>query len=315
MSLITIQVLARVHLDLKGAPCVSLRFHTVAHGSANPSPTWGIWSILNPCIRTWILTVLLLSTAASSQQNDGSYPKDSPDGRFVLYTEDEEVYLAPSDGESRPRQVGKGTALGWDPAGQNRFAWWRFELREDSFGFEDRVPVVYFGQPDNDEITELVLGYLDWDVLGWWEPGIAYVTVAGWGVVSFQTQWVTVTGLDTGQSWSTGACKTWTVVYSAATQRFAYLWEEAEPSDPPPDDFSPDRGLFVEPLEGERWEIGDGLEAYWIEWSPDGQRLLFELDGVRFVAEGDSLQHFRPLDDLPTGARAATWGQIKNLHR
>ena len=119
-------------------------------------------------------------------------------------------------------------------------------------------------------------------------PGIAYVTVAGWGVVSFQTQWVTVTDPNTGQSWSTGACKTWTVVYSAATQRFAYLWSEAEPSDPPPDDFSPGRGLFVEPLEGERWEVGDRLDAYWIEWAPDGQRLLFELDGVPFMAEGDS---------------------------
>ena len=183
-----------------------------------------------------------------------------------------------------------------------------------SFGFEDRVPVVYFGQPGKDEVPELVLGYLDWDVFGWWEPGIAYVTVGGWGVVSFQTQWVTVTDPDTGQSWSTGACKTWTVAYSAATGRFAYLWEEAEPSDPPPDDFIPDRGLFVQPLEGERWEIGDNLDAYWIEWAPDGQRLLFELDRVRFVAEGDSLQHIRPRDDLPTRARATTWGQIKNLH-
>ena len=262
-----------------------------------------------------ILTILLLATAASSQEIDGSYPKDSPDGRFILYTEDEEVYLARSDEESLPRHIGTGTALGWDPAGQNRFAWWRFELRGDAFGFEDRVPVVYFGQTGNDEITELVLGYLDWDVLGWWAPGIAYVTVAGWGVVSFQTQWVTVTDPDTGQSWSTGACKTWTAVYSAATGRFAYLWEEAEPSDPPPDDFIQDRGLFVQPLEGERWEIGDNLDAYWIEWAPDGQCLLFELDGVRFVVEGDSLQHIRPRDDLPTGHPAATWGQIKNLHR
>ena len=81
-----------------------------------------------------ILTILLLATAASSQEIDGSYPKESPDGRFILYTEDEEVFVARSDGESRPRQVGKGTALGWDPAVQNRFAWWRFELREDSFG-------------------------------------------------------------------------------------------------------------------------------------------------------------------------------------
>ena len=84
--------------------------------------------------------------------------------------QDEEVFVARADG-SRPRHTGTGTALGWDPAGQNRFAWWRFELREDSFGFEDRVPVVYFGQPGNDEITEFVLGYLDWDVLGWWAPG------------------------------------------------------------------------------------------------------------------------------------------------
>ena len=307
---------SRFHqFDRRGSsPYVSLRLISCCSWECNPSPTWGIWSILNAFIRTWILTVLLLATAASSQEIDGSYPKDSPDGRFVLYTEDEEVYLARADG-GRPRQVGTGTALGWDPAGQNRFAWWRFELREDSFGFEDRVPVVYFGQPGKDEITELILGYLDWDVLGWWAPGIAYVSVAGWGIVSFQTQWVTVTDPDTGQSWSTGACKTWTVVYSAATGRFAYRWEETEPSDPPPDDFSPDRGLFVDPLEGERWEIGDGLDAYWIEWAPDGHRLLFELDGVPFAAEGDSLQHIRPLDDLPTGAPAATWGQIKNLHR
>ena len=273
-------------------------------------------SILNPFIHTWILTVLLLATPASSQQNDGSYPKDSPDGRFILYTEDEEVFVARAEGGSRPRQVGKGTALGWDPAGQNRFAWWRWEPKTDSFGFvEYQVPVVYFGQTGNDEIAELVLGIFTWDVLGWWAPGIAYVTVAGWDDVSFQTQWVTVIHPDTGQGYLAGPCATSTVVYSAATGRFAYLWEEAEPSDPPPDDFSPDRGLFVEPLEGERWEIGDNLDAYWIEWAPDGQRLLFELDGVPFVAEGDSLQHIRVRDDVPTGAQAATWGQIKNQHQ
>ena len=108
--------------------------------------------------------------------------------------------------------------------------------------------------------------------------------------------------------------------------------------------------INVREIGGDFGEIGENLRGYRLSWSPDGQRLAFDLwleeEDTQdiFVAEGERLDRIRRLTfekgccphwspagdqiayfskgslkfvqpDQPTGVRALSWGEIKNQHQ
>ena len=264
----------------------------------------------------------------------GSSPRWSPAGDWILFTYMRTAYVSRADGSER-RQVGEGPAVGWSPSG-DRYAWWR--RKEEGGGW----PVIYIDDLAGDRVQEIELGDRAYGVLGWWSIGIAYSTVEGWGILTHQRQWVSVLDPDSGQRWRAGRCEPSSAAFSPPARRFAYRYVQPEDSDPPPEDWVPDRGLFVHELDGVRWKIGNNLNGHGLSWSPDGQRLAFWFEQRVFLAEGDSLQQIRPLaegccphwhpdggrilygtsqgweylyPDAATGIRPSTWGAIKNLHR
>ncbi len=297
----------------------------------------------------------------------GYDPTWSPVGDRILFTHLDEAssyktFIVQADGSGR-RRVGDGCAVGWSPSG-DRYAYWRrvyFDEWKTGKNQVEQVPVIFIEDARDGYSRGLIpLGYLDFQVADWWSIGIVYYSVSGWAIRSSQYRYASIVNPDMWDpsKWALeerrhrgSGCQPGTLAWSAAASRLACFYVQPEGTDTsPPEGWVPERRLNVREIGGDFWEIGENLRGYQLSWSPDGQRLAFDLwleeEDTRdiFVAEGERLDRIRRLTfekgccphwspagdqiayfskgslkfvqpDQPTGVRALSWGQIKNQHQ